>query len=100
MSHFIAHIQSKIPWRLFFSLSPFIDNFGDCMSDSDPSPLNFLFRKTGGDADLQGRLKLPSDVLTRRVDCSRHTLEPRDQYTIGQCLRKVNQQSFLHFPRP
>ena len=72
---------------LWLSSSPFINHFSDCVSDSNPSPLNFLFRKPRGDADLQCRLKLPSDVLACCVDCSRHTLEPRYQNTIGQCLQ-------------
>lgn len=64
---------SPLPF-LSFLLSPFIDNFSDCVSNGNPSPLNLLFRESRRNADLQCRLKLPSDVLGRCIDCSRHTL--------------------------
>lgn len=71
---------------LSFPLSPFIYNFSDCVSDSHPSPLNLLFRKSRGDANLQCRLKFPSDLFACCIDCSRHTFQSRNQYTVCQRL--------------
>lgn len=63
-----------------------MNNLSNGVSNGDASPLNLLFGEPRCDAHLQCRLKLPSDVLGRCIDCSRHTLEPRYQYTICQRL--------------
>ena len=66
--------------------SPFIYNFGDCVSDRNSSPFNLLLGKPRSDADLQCRLKLPSNVFGRCINRSGHTLEPRYQHTVCQRL--------------
>ena len=82
--------QKPRPSHRFHSSSPFMDNLGDCVSNDNPSPLNLLFGEPRGDANLQCRLKLPSRVLARGIDCSRHTLEPRYQDTVCQRLRSCS----------
>ena len=71
------------------SSSTSVDNLGDCVSNRNASPLNLLLRKPRGDANLQSRLKLPSDILARCIDCSRHTLESSYQYAVCQRLQKL-----------
>lgn len=70
-----------------YALSSFLVHYlSNGMPNDDSCPFDLLLRQPRSNAHLQRRLELPIDVLSGRMDSSRHALESGNEDPIRQAL--------------